>query len=115
MPKKAAKILIADADGEMRYAANEVGGAVQWVDDPDGIGAVAVAGLEAALFGLAKYLLQTLANSQDTGLDHRRIIESPRITATQMNDTIDPVSYVRETTLQVFNAVSQRLVGIARK
>ena len=41
-----------DADGEMRYAANEVGGAVQRVDDPDGVGAVAVAGLEAALFGL---------------------------------------------------------------
>src|SRR5690606_17942462 len=57
-----------NADGEMRYAAQEVGGAVQWVDDPDDVSALAVAGLEARFFGMDAVIRISLAELLDDDL-----------------------------------------------
>ena len=57
-----------DADGKVRYTANEVGGAVQRVDDPDSVGAFAMARLEAAFLGLNAVVGIGLAQLADNGL-----------------------------------------------
>src|SRR5690554_8221015 len=57
-----------DAHGKVRYAAQEVGGAIQRVDDPDDIRAFTLAGLEAGLFGVKAVIRVGLAQMIDDGL-----------------------------------------------
>ena len=47
---QATTVFAGDADGEVWNAAQEVGGAVQWVDDPQVVFAFAAAGVHASLF-----------------------------------------------------------------
>src|SRR5690606_25526741 len=57
-----------DAHGKVRYAAQEVGGAIQRVDDPDDIRAFTLTGLEAGLFGVKAVIRVGLAQMIDDGL-----------------------------------------------
>ncbi len=65
---KAAAVFAGDADGKVRNAANEVGGAVQWVDDPQVVGAFAAAFVQAAFFAENAVSRVGLAQSGDDAL-----------------------------------------------
>ena len=57
-----------DADRKMRYAVDEVGSAIQWVDNPHGICAVALARLKSGLFSLDAVIGVCLAQMGNNGL-----------------------------------------------
>lgn len=65
---QAALVLAGDAHGEVRYAMDEVGGAVQRIDHPEVIGALAAAFDEAAFLAHDRVSRIGLAQRGDDGL-----------------------------------------------
>ena len=57
-----------NADRIVRNAADEIGRAIQRVDDPDDVRTVALAGLKAGLFGMDAVVRVGLAQVADDGL-----------------------------------------------